>query len=349
MIHERSVAIVGAGVSGLGAAYALRRAGLRAAVFERAATIGGRVATVERGPVRFDTGAQFLRTDTPGSEEIILRKLPRGDLIDIPGEVRPFAADGTIGEGDPAQNGQPKWVYRRGLVQLAWLLHEASGATVHLNTGIAGLSREGDGWSLSLARGAEAGPFAAVILAAPGSASAAILDGSTRLPATVAAGQPPSLRYRAIVSVTWGYAGESGGPAGCYALVNSDRGHAISWLAFEDRKPGYAPAGAGMLTAQMADSWSRPRMALSDGALAAEAKLSALGLLKGWSGETRWSHVTRWAEALPEGTLDERAVHAYETGGLFFTGDAFTGGRAHLALEHGVGVGERVAAALERR
>ena len=89
-------------------------------------------------------------------------------------------------------------------------------------------------------------------------------------------------------------------------------------------------------------------MALSDGALAAEARLSALGLLKGWSGETRWSHVTRWAEALPEGTLDERAFHTYEAGGLFFTGDAFTGGRAHLALEHGVGVGERVAAALDR-
>ncbi len=345
MTNERSVAIVGAGVSGLGAAYALRRAGLGAVVFERGSTIGGRVATVERGPVRFDTGAQFLRTDTPGSAEIVLQGLPRESLVDIPGEVRPFTADGAVGVGDPAQNGQPKWVYRRGLAELPGLLLAASAATVHLNTEIRGLLREGDGWSLALKRGGEAGPFAAVVVAAPGPAAAEILAGSRGVADDRLVAGHRELRYRTIVSVTWGYAGASGGPAGCYALVNSDRGHAVSWLAFEDQKPGYAPDGAGVLTAQMADGWSRPRMALGDVALAEEARECVRALLPGWSGETRWSHVTRWAEALPDGLLEEEAFRAREGAGLFFTGDGFTGGRVHLALEHGVAVGERVAAA----
>ncbi len=345
---ELRAAIVGAGVSGLGAAYALRRQGFSSEIFERSGRIGGRVATVERGPMRFDTGAQFLRTDTPGSAEMVLRKLPAGGLLDIPGEVRPFTADGTIGPGDPAQNGQRKWVYRRGLVQLAHLLHEGAQAPVHLNTAIVGLRRERAGWVVLLERGDRAGPFTAVVVAAPGAGCVTILDGSPALAGTAAAAALRATRYRAIVSVTWGYTGPSGGPDGCYSLVNSDRGHAVSWLAFEDAKPGYAPGGARLLTAQMADSWSRPRLHASDASLAAGARTCVQGLLPRWSGETRWSHVTRWDEALPETVLDATPFRAHEGEGLFFTGDGFTGGRAQLAMEHGVTTGERVAEMLGR-
>ncbi|MCB1127755.1 MAG: FAD-dependent oxidoreductase, partial [Verrucomicrobiae bacterium] len=54
------VAIVGAGVAGLAAAYELGRNGASTTVFEAGSRLGGRISTVERGPIVFDDGAQFI-------------------------------------------------------------------------------------------------------------------------------------------------------------------------------------------------------------------------------------------------------------------------------------------------
>ena len=57
---NRHAAIVGAGLSGLTAAYRLQQAGWRVSIFERADRAGGRVKTVSRDGYLIDTGASAL-------------------------------------------------------------------------------------------------------------------------------------------------------------------------------------------------------------------------------------------------------------------------------------------------
>ncbi|MBC7781205.1 MAG: NAD(P)-binding protein, partial [Proteobacteria bacterium] len=62
----RSVAIVGAGMSGLIAARRLRDAGFTVQVFDRSRRVGGRLATRVSDQGTFDHGAQYFTVRDPG-------------------------------------------------------------------------------------------------------------------------------------------------------------------------------------------------------------------------------------------------------------------------------------------
>lgn len=341
-----SVAIIGAGVAGLAAAWELNGVGIRSTVFEASGRLGGRASTVERGGARFDDGAQFFRTETPLAEEVVLRRLPAGDLLDIRRDVRPFDGDGALGAGDPVQNAAPKWVYRQGISQIARLLWRGSGATVHLAWRVEELARGPRGWALKGERGT-AGPFERVLITAPPAAArelvaASAFDSPTRdtIHEALAAAT-----HRPIISVALGFTDAVEAPENAYAIVNIDRKHAVSWLAFEDAKPGYVPAGRGVLVAQMAGGWSTPRMEANDRELVLDATEEVSGLL-GRALAPSWSIVTRWAEALPDRLVDPAALAGAEPLGLYFAGDAQVGGRLHLALESGIGAARRITTAM---
>ncbi|MFN0147044.1 MAG: FAD-dependent oxidoreductase [Dehalococcoidia bacterium] len=345
-----AIAVIGGGVSGLVAAWAARRHGCDAVVFEAGPRLGGRAVTASHGQALFDTGAQFFRTEGGAAEELILHQLDPGDLLDIRAEVRPFVTGGAVGDGDPAQNALPKWVYRRGIGQLASVLARASGATIHLGWRCDRLVRAGETWTVEGAAG-RAGPFEAVVVTPPPPVLCPILERSTfdRGAREALLQALESARYRPIISVTSGFHEPFRGPDGAYALVNIDRGHAISWLAFEHEKPGYVPAGHGVITAQMGADWSRPRMTLGDESLAREAFAQVQGLLGDELPRQAWTHVTRWPAALPDVLVPAERLQAAEHLGLFAAGDCTAGGRVHLAVESGMVAGERLGSWLSSR
>ena len=131
-------------------------------------------------------------------------------------------------------------------------------------------------------------------------------------------------------------------------MVNSDRGHAVSWLAFEHEKPGYVPAGHSVVVAQMAHEWSAPRLGEPDGTLAAEAWAVARTLIPSPAPAPLWYDVARWPAALPDVTIAPDVLAVAEADGLYFAGDVLTGGRLQLALLNGLATGHRVGAALDR-
>ena len=173
-----AVAIIGGGVSGLAAAFALRRPGREVTVFEAGPRLGGRALTERHGSALFDVGAQFFRTETPAAEKLVLHELPAGELIDIRADVRPFTRDGAVGEGDPVQNRLPKWVYRQGIGQLAELLAREAGANVRLGWACTRLQHSPEGWIVEGEMGA-AGPFEAVVATPPPPALGKVIERSS--------------------------------------------------------------------------------------------------------------------------------------------------------------------------
>ena len=60
MPQSKRIAVVGAGIAGLSAAYELKKAGFEVVVFERNSYPGGRMSTRDSGGLPFDMGADFL-------------------------------------------------------------------------------------------------------------------------------------------------------------------------------------------------------------------------------------------------------------------------------------------------
>jgi renalase len=129
-----------------------------------------------------------------------------------------------------------------------------------------------------------------------------------------------------------------------YALVNTDKAHAISWLAWEHEKaPERVPEGAGLLIAQMAPQYSQDNWDKPDAELIDDVANRITVLLDEPLNKPFFSDLYHWRYALPAEKADAGQLNALAMPlGIAFCGDAFVGGRVHLALEHGVEVARQL-------
>ncbi len=339
------VAIVGAGMAGLAAARALVEAGLSPVVFEKSRGVGGRAATRRIDGFTFDHGAQYVKAPSAALRALIDAT---GDAVTINRPIWTLTAANQIVPGDPAQDADPKWIWPTGITRLAKYL--ASGIDVRFETTVASLRIDPDGYRLVAADGQPLGVFAAIVLTAPAPQTAAIIAAGDLAAECNALTQAlRAVRYRRSISVTVAFPRRPDVP--WYALVNTDRQHAISWLACEHDKPGRAPADAGLLIAQMADPWAIQHWdALVKGTFSADTALpapisealTAIQALTGDLGQPLWINVQRWRYALPDTAVP---INRYHT--IFLAGDLLAGqGRVHHAIESGQRAAADVIAAL---
>ena len=168
-----SVAIIGAGCSGLAAAHELRNAGYAVTIFEQNHKVGGRATTREQEGFTYDYGAQYIKRGSPISISLITERFQLDDLIDIAKPVWIFDGDGYIQEGDPIQNTEPKWNYRSGLYALAKRM--AQGLDVRLQTHISSMQQSVTGWELFDQQGENCGEFDHVLITMPASEAAELV------------------------------------------------------------------------------------------------------------------------------------------------------------------------------
>ena len=338
-----SLAIIGAGCSGLAAAHELIDAGYAVTVFEQNQQVGGRATTGKQHGFIYDYGAQYIKRGSPISVKMITERFRLADLIDIAKPVWIFDRDGHIQEGDPVLNAEPKWNYCSGLHAL--LERMAQDLDIRLHTSIDHLEPGSTGWRLFDNQGKDCGEFDRVFVTIPASEAAELISKSeieNRRREEICA-LLEKARYNPIISVMLGYR-----PVlqvrPYYALVNTDKDHAISWLAWEHEKASErVPEGAGLLIAQMAPHYSHRNWFSNDAEISSDVANRVSTLLDESLDRPFFTDVFRWKHALPAEMADAERLNALSMPvGLAFCGDAFVGGRVHLALEHGVRVARQL-------
>jgi renalase len=132
-----SIGFVGAGAATAAASFALaERTDATVTVLEKSRGVCGRAATRRRDGIRYDYGANYLKSDDERVNELVTERLDTAGLVDVPDPVYTFDREGAVSEGRPADD--HKWSYEQGLTQLAKRLFERTPATVHRETGSRG-------------------------------------------------------------------------------------------------------------------------------------------------------------------------------------------------------------------
>ncbi|MEM1442420.1 MAG: FAD-dependent oxidoreductase [Verrucomicrobiota bacterium] len=339
------IAIIGAGLSGLAAAFQLAEEEIEVCLFEKSRGFSGRAASRSKNGCRYDYGANYFKVNCNDVAALLFRDLPTDELCRIMGDVWTFNGDNEISEGDPALNEGAKWTYRGGISTLGKLLVEVGNLEVKRETLITKLESEEDSWTLiddSLQ--AYAG-FDAVLLTPPAPQvvnllSQSEMDSEIR---DLLMGELSQARYHSQFTVALNFAGEFSFPGHAYALINTDREHALAWLSHENQKADHVPEGETLLIAQMAPAWTQDHYHEPIEDIIREAHEAVRGLLPNELPELQWADTQRWRYAHPHSAASLEAVKPGAELGLFFAGDAFIGkGRIARAVETGLAAAKHI-------
>ncbi|MFB6183717.1 MAG: NAD(P)/FAD-dependent oxidoreductase [Haloarculaceae archaeon] len=342
MDSQPSVAVVGAGVAGVGVAHALRDADVAVTVFEKGREVSGRAATRRRHGCTYDYGANYVRTDDEWLLGI-LDGVAMDGRITVEDPIWTFDRAGTITESDRSEGA--KWTYADGIAHLGTALLADTAATVHRETRIDDLERTGEGWRLRDVDGRAWGEYDALVLTPPAPQTADLLGSAAwrhddRRPIREAIESVP---YRTVTSVVLHYDFELDVPY--FGLVNADRAHDVWWLSREECKAGHVPDGESLLVVQLSPDFSAEHFhdsadRLVETVVAATAAVLDDDRLAG----PDWYDYQHWRYAQPERAVDPAALDRAERHDLFCAGDWVAGeGRVHLALETGLRTGADVA------
>ncbi|MCE2964503.1 MAG: FAD-dependent oxidoreductase, partial [Alphaproteobacteria bacterium] len=170
---KRSVAIVGAGVSGLAAAQLLKRHGHSVSIFDKAKRSGGRIMSKKIGGQSFDRGAPLFTATYPVFRNLIDVLVEKGAVQQW--QNRMYLSDRT------AQMRLNKYPYIAvpSMSSLADVMGE--GLEIKANNLVSQLVKRDGGWSLFSAEGESLGFYDYVILAMPAAQAAALLTALPQL------------------------------------------------------------------------------------------------------------------------------------------------------------------------
>jgi renalase len=208
----RSVAIIGAGLSGLSCAQTLQDAGVQTRIFESSTGVGGRCATRLWQGHLVDVGVQYFTAHSNEFKRELLTRLR---------QFRPIISPILDGEGKVVNNeGSPRFYVLQGNNYFAHVLSQ--GLDLRLNTPVESISFSPSGVECL------GETYRAVVSALPGPLTARLF-GLALAPA----------EYEPSLVALLEYSGSSiGNSRACYARLLADDGHAIRSSSCENNKNG---------------------------------------------------------------------------------------------------------------
>ncbi len=264
-----SIAIVGAGISGLACARALRHHGHHVTLFDKGRRPGGRASSREQiiGEHRFafDVGAQYFTARHP----------------DFLAQARRWEQRGIAARWQAA--GPDAWV---GVPAMATIVADlAADLDVHWSRHVHSVARRSGSWTLTLAEWAT-GPFDALVLAMPAEQVAALAGTQDFMLARRAVQSPSHPCWAAMVAFD--------APLPVAADVLRDIGP-IAWAARDSAKPGRDGGEAWVLHAS--SDWSTAHLDLTPEAAAEQLSTAFLSQLA-LSTQPLSARAHRWRYAL---------------------------------------------------
>ncbi|VWX62881.1 Amine oxidase flavin-containing [Burkholderiales bacterium 8X] len=341
----RHFAIVGAGIAGVACARTLLQAGHRVTVFERAKTVGGRMASEATPFGRFDSGAQYF---TVRDERFAKALETAGGICKrwSANLVRVLDPHGRVAEA-ALPSLEAHWVAQPGMDALVTVWAAPMAEHLVLDTQVRRIERdaldasrwqlrtEGEGDSSHVYSG-----FDAVLLAVPPSAARLLLgEGSVSTalaeriePVRVAPCWTLMIAFPQASQPTLSYLGPQWNAA-------RSTHHRIAWMARESSKPGRDRIERWTL--QASAEWSAEH--LRDDPQRVEAKLlRAFSEITGIRATPSFALARCWGEAKTQVPLGAPFLWDAKTG-LGAAGDWCTGHRVEDAFLSGLQLALKVA------
>jgi len=314
MTHD--VAIVGAGLSGLAAAMALRSVGKSCVIFDKGRAVGGRLATRRIGEAVFDHGAQFFTVRDQKFQQAVFAWESAG--------IVKFWANGFPGPDAPDSDGHPRYFSPRGMTAIAKHLAASwSGGVILLDHKVHQIQRSDDLWTIEVENSGSWRARSLLVTVPAPQAPALFVDPaiSTRLQGIAdRLCFDPCLALMAIVDTA--DAQRSFPPPGGRRFD----GHVLSWGA-DNHCKGISPVG-GAITLHASPAFSRQHYESSPEQVA-RIMLRAAGLPdEVVAGAMSWQ-LKKWRYAIPARPLAERFVEFAPAARI--CGDAFGGPRVEGA------------------
>jgi len=349
-----TVAVVGAGLAGLSAAWELSRAGAEVVVLDAGRRAGGMIVTerhddfiVEGGPDGFlaaEPDIQDLAREV-GIEERLVDQVARGAALWTGRRLEPLAegkAAELLGIQVNADVGGGFRTFATGMADVVDALVACLVPRLRTTQGVTAIAQSARGWRLSFT-GASSLDAEAIILAVPAWVAARLLAGL----GVSAARALDTVLYLPSITVSLAYRADQVPAtlegAGCVAAPDS--GSAVRACTYAWRKyPNRAPAGYALLRAFVGPVDGDP-------AAIAHAELAAI---LGIEGDPLWARAFHWPRGLPRyphGHADRVAAVRERLAGrapLAIAGAGFDGAGVSACVKSGREAGRVILARLGR-
>lgn len=164
---HHSVAVIGAGISGLACGQVLASSGASVTLFDKARGPGGRMSSKRRPSATLDLGAQAFSVRDADFQRAVDEWLAAGCIATWPTRTYQASSSGwqAHNDGQKRYTGAPRM---SGLTRyMANSLTAQPNAKLHNGTPIVMLDPAPNGWMLVDAAGARHGPYDHVVISAP--------------------------------------------------------------------------------------------------------------------------------------------------------------------------------------
>jgi predicted NAD/FAD-dependent oxidoreductase len=242
-----SIAVIGAGISGLFATRILMDHGHQVRVFEKTGKPGGRTAAISDSTFAFDTGAQYFTVRDDRLERYVRSWQMDGIVEPWKGKIMVAKAGRLSAEKKFTE----RWVGIPGMDTIA--AHLSVGVDIRFNSTIVSPQKNEDQWQLIDDQRNLHGPYDAIIIAAPPPQANGLVQSSAMLSARIS-----GIETQPCLAVMVAFDEPLDVPFDA-AFIH---GSSVRWAARNNSKPGRAAAECWTLHAST--RWSDANAAKDD-------------------------------------------------------------------------------------